>query len=286
MSVKHLVLLSIILFLFTGCDYLSGKKKDHAIAECYGEYLYQEDLQGLVPSGTNTDDSIAMTMQFIDNWIMQQVMLKQAEDNLTEEQKDFRDQIDSYRNSLIIFAYESELIRQKLDTTVSTSEIEAFYNNNQQDFQLRENIIKVNYVKIPQSGADKEIVKKASRLLKSENEEDLGELSDLCNKAMWICYTEQEQWIRFDDLLTEIPIKTDDQEKFLRDKTFYEMSDSLFIYLVNFRDYKTKEGVSPLSFESGNIRNMILNRRKIELMERMQQEVFRKAMENKEFTVY
>jgi hypothetical protein len=286
MSFKQLVLPALLLVLLTGCDYFPVPKNERVIAECNGKYLYQDDLEGLVPKGTNPNDSIALTKQFIDNWVMQQVMLKQAEDNLTEEQKDFREQIESYRNSLIIFAYESELIRQKLDTVVSPAEIEAFYNDNQQDFQLRVNIVKVNYVRIPQADAGKDVVKKVTKLLKSDNDEDLGELSDLCNKSMWKCYTEKNQWLRFDDLLLEIPIKTEDQEKFLRDKPFYEMSDSLFVYLVNFRDYKTKEGVSPLSFESDNIRNIILNKRKIELMDRMQQEVFRKALEKKEFTIY
>ncbi|HLN52917.1 MAG TPA: hypothetical protein VK212_04360 [Lentimicrobium sp.] len=286
MSVKHLVLPVLVLFSMAGCDYLSHNRKEQAVAECYGKYLYKEDLEGLVSAGTTPNDSIAMIRQFIDNWIMQQVMLKQAEDNLNEEQKDFREQIESYRNSLIIFAYESELIRQKLDTVINPAEIEAFYNNNQPDFQLRENIVKVNYVKIPQVNADKELVKKATRLLKSNDEEDIGELSDLCNRSNWICFTEKDQWIRFDDLLAEIPIKTDDQERFLRDQTFLQMSDSLYTYLVNFREYKTKEGVSPLSFETANIRNMILNKRKIELMDRMQQEVYRKAMENKDFTIY
>ncbi len=119
MSLRHLSLLLVSLLILASCNIFSGTGKDQAIAECNGKYLYREDLEGLVPNGTNPDDSIAMTKQFIDNWIMQQVMLKQAEDNLTEQQKDFRDQIESYRNSLIIFAYESELIRQKLDTVVS-----------------------------------------------------------------------------------------------------------------------------------------------------------------------
>ncbi len=92
--------------------------------------------------------------------------------------------------------------------------------------------------------------------------------------------------MRFDDLLAVIPIKTDDQEGFLQNRSFHELEDSTYLYLMNFNDIKTKEGVSPLSFETANIRSMILNKRKIELMDQMQKEVFNKALANKEFTIY
>lgn len=284
-SLFRLILLVLVLSL-TSCKYFSGKKHEQIVAECYGQYLYKSDLQGLVPEGTTANDSVALTKQFIDNWIRGQIMLQQAEKNLTEDQKDFKDQLETYRNSLIIYAYESELVRQKLDTVITDQQIEEFYKSNQVNFQLRENIVRVNYVKIPAVSAKPDLVKKATRLLKSSKSDDLDELAGLCQNSMLTCALDDENWISFDALTREIPIKTDDQEAFLKSRTFYETNDSLFVYLVNFKEYKTKEGVSPLSFEIENIRNLILNRRKIELMDRMQEEVFQEALKNKEFTIY
>lgn len=285
---RLLILLLLIypVVLITGCKLFSSKTGGQIIAECYGQYLYEDDMEGIVLPGTSANDSIDVTKQFINNWIMQQIMLHQAEKNLAEPQKDFQDQIEAYRNSLIIYAYESELIRQKLDTTITMAQIEEFYNSNQNDFQLRENIVKVRYVKIPKVSEKPELIKKVTKLLKSDDEEEMDKLFALCQKSMLICFTDDESWIRFDDLLREIPINTDDQGAFLRERKFYETSDSLYVYLVNFMDYKTKEGVSPLSFEVENIRNLILNRRKIELMDRMQREVFQEALIKKEFTIY
>ncbi len=282
----YIILLLIIpVVTLTSCKFFSGKKSGQIIAECYGQYLYIDDLDGIVVPGLPPNDSIAVARQFIDNWIMQQIMLHQAENNLTETELDFTDQVEAYRNSLIIYAYESELIRQKLDTAVSIAQIEEFYNNNQQDFQLRENIVKARYIKIP-AGTKKDIVIKAERLIKSEDSDDIDKLLDLCQNSMLTCYTEEENWIRFDDLVREVPIETEDPEAFLKSRRYYEVSDSLYMYLVSFKEIKTKEAVSPLSFEIDNIRNLILNRRKIELMEKMQQEVFKEAMKNNDFTIY
>lgn len=280
-----LLILIIPVIALTSCRFFPGKKSGHIIAECYGKYLYFDDLEGIVLPGLSPNDSIAVVRQFVDNWIMQQIMLKQAEDNLAAYQKDFTDQVEAYRNSLIIYAYESELIRQKLDTAISMTQIEEFYNANQHDFQLRENIVKARYIKVP-VGTKPDIVKKATRLLRSDDLDDLDNLLDLCQNSMLTCYTEEDNWIRFDDLIREIPIVTEDQEAFLKNRRYYEISDSLYMYMVNFKEIKTKEAVSPLSFEIDHIKNLILNRRKIELMERMQQEVFREAMNNKDFTIY
>ena len=281
-----LLILIITAYSNTGCKKFTTSKRGQVIAVCYGQYLYQEDIKDIVLPGISANDSIAITKQFINNWIMQQIMLHQAEKNLSISQKDFKEQVESYRNSLVIYAYESELIQQKLDTAITMSQVEEFYNSNQSDFILHEDIVRVRYVKIPEIANKPALVNKVTKLLKSEDAGDVEKLYEVCEQSMLSCYLEDETWIRFDDLLYEIPIKTDDRETFFKNRKFYETSDSLYVYLVNILESKTKEGVSPLSFEVKNIRNLLLNRRKIELMDRMQQDLFQEALRNKEFTIY
>lgn len=228
-----------LIFTVSGCK-MFERENDQLIAECYGRYLYRHDLEGIVQQGTSADDSIAAVKQYIDSWIRQQIMLQQAENNLTDDQKDFSHQIEQYRNSLIIFAYESELIRQKLDTVVTDQQIEEFYYANQNNFMLLENIVRVRYIKIPVVAAKPDLLRKAEKLIKSGDPDDDEQLIDLCQNSILSCYIDDENWIRFDDLLREIPINTDDQEEFLRNRSFYQMKDSANTYLVRFRDVKTK----------------------------------------------
>lgn len=282
----HLLLLVITITGGSGCKLFDNKEDDQLIAECYGNYLYRHDIEGIVQPGTSSNDSIAAVKQFIDSWIRQQIMLEQADNNLTDEQKDFTDQVEQYRKSLIIYAYESELIRQKLDTNITQVQIEEFYNSNQENFILSENIVRVRYIKIPVVSSKPDLIKKAEKLIRSNDKEDKEKLLDLCQNSLLSCYTDDETWIRFDDLLRDIPITTDDADGFLEGRTFYQSSDSLYTYLVKFSEVKTKEGVSPLSFEVGKIREMILNRRKIELMDKMQEQVFQEALKENKFTIF
>ncbi len=268
------------------CSYFDKKKRGDAVAKAYDKYFYRSDLQGIVPAGTSANDSIEIVRRFIDNWIRRQVILNQAENNLTEEQKDFNAQLEAYRNSLIVYGYESELIRQKLDTVVSSQEIRQFYDQHPQNFQLRENIVRASWVKIPQASANLAPAKKIAQLLKSGKAMDTEKLDELCQSSMLVYRIDDENWIPFNDLQLEIPMNIEDQVNFLRNRSYYETNDSLYLYLIRFNDYKIKESLSPLGFETENIQNIIINQRKLELINRMEQEVFQKALENKDFQIF
>jgi hypothetical protein len=281
-----IVVFLLVAFVLASCSFLEKKKKGDAVAMAYDKYLYRSDLLGIVPPGTAPDDSVETVRRFIDNWIRRQVILNQAENNLTAEQKDFNSQLEAYRNSLIVYSYESELIRQKLDTVISQREIQQFYDQNPQNFQLRENIVRVSYVKVPQASSNLAPAKKAAQLLRSGKTLDIEKLDELCQTSMLVCRIDDENWISFNDLQLEIPLNIEDQINFLRNRPYYETSDSLYLYLIRFNDYKFKESTSPLSFETENIRNIIINQRKLELISRMEQEVFQKALENKDFQIF
>jgi hypothetical protein len=276
-----------MLFAVSSCKYL-GKKKtdDDLLAIAYDAYLYRGDMDGLVPKGLPATDSIEIAKQYIDNWIRQQVLLNHAEGNLEDDQKDFSKQLETYRNSLIVYAYESELIRQKLDTVVNEREIQDFYEANVSNFQLHENIVKVSYVKIPDKEKESQTAQKVRKLLLSEHSDAQVDLMELCDKSMFACRADDGNWIPFTDFIKELSLNITDQEEFLQHKTFMEKNDSLFTYLIRIVDYKTRENTAPVSMVKDKVKNLILNRRKSALIKRMQVEIFEEAMKNKKIEIF
>lgn len=279
------ILAIVMLLAVSSCSYLKKQAGDDILAIAGDKYLYRKELEGLIPKGIPATDSMEIARQFIDNWIRQEVLLKHAESNLEESRKDFAKQLEAYRNSLIIYEYESELIRQKLDTVVSETEIQEFYQANESNFQLPENIIKVSYVKIPTESKTKPSAKKARQLLVSKNPDDLIKLMELCDQSMFSCRIDDENWITFSDFIRELSLDINNQEDFLKNKTFFETNDSLFTYLIRINEYKTIESSAPASLVQDKIRNLILNKRKSELINRMQQQIFEEALKNKEFEI-
>jgi hypothetical protein len=271
----------IIAILFCACTSKHGSKED-ALARVDDKYLYASDIQGTLPSNVSEKDSIEMLNEYIDNWVRQQLVIAQAEKNLSSEEKDFSKQLEDYKNSLIIFQYESKLIKQKLDTTVSDEEIFQYYEKNKANFELKENIVKVVYIKIP-----KNIPPALPRqLIRSDNPQDQKKLQDFCHKYAVNYYLDDQNWLLFNDILKEIPINTYNQEEYLKNNRIIEIQDSAFTYLMNIKGFMIKESLSPLSFERNNIRDIIINRRKLALIENMRNDVYENALKKGNIEIF
>ena len=273
-------LLLIILVFICACS-SNKKNEEHAIARVYNSFLYVKDLQGVIPNNVSGKDSILLVNEYIDGWIKQQLLINQAEKNLQDVQKDFTKQLEDYKNSLTIYRYETELIKQSLDTNVSDNEITEYYTKNKDNFELKENIVKVIYVKVPQSSP----LNIARLYIKSDKEADKKKLQDFCHKYAVNYYLEDGNWLLFNDILKEIPINTYNQEEYLKNNRLIEIKDSTYIYLLNIKGFMIKESLSPLSFEKGNIRDIIINKRKLKLIETMQNDVYNKALKNGDFEI-
>lgn len=279
----------ITLFFFShlvSCQIPFLKKKveteETLLVKAYGKSLTAEQLRQLIPEGTSMDDSTQMAKSFIDNWIRQQVILNLAEKNLPDRMKQVEKQLEEYRNSLIIYIYESELINQRLDTLVSDAEIEKYYNENPRNFELKDNILKAVYVKVKQEAPKLE---KLRTWFRSNNPKDKQLLTDYCLQFATDFRFDEDNWMLFDELLKAVPIKTYDQEHFLRNNRLIEISDSSHFYLIRILDFKIRESLSPLAFEKENVKALILNKRKLELIKQMETDAINKAMARKEIEI-
>ena len=278
---KTLLLVILPALLLTNCK--SSENERTAVAKVYDHYLYLDELQTEIPAGLTENDSVLFVTNFINAWISQKLLLHQAENNLSELQKDFSRQLEEYRQSLLIYSYERELINQRLDTIVTEEQILNFYSANKDLFVLRDNIVKVVYMKMEHKAPNVNLIK---NYVKNANAEDLQKLNDYGPRYAANYYLDDENWLFFSDLLKEIPIKSYDYENFLRNNRFIEIKDSLYFYFVNIKNFMIKESTSPVDFEKERIAEMIVNRRKVELIDKMQQEILQEATAKGKIKVY
>lgn len=286
---SHPVLIILTLFIVSAgtvsCRFFSKESKegDGAVARAYGYYLYPEELSGVVPKNASRQDSISITRNFIENWIRKKAVLRKAEDNLDDEQKDVSRQLEEYRNSLLTYAYEAELIRQRLDTTVTDQEIAAYYEKNKKNFELKDNIIRVVYLRLGKNSPKLERVRQWYR---SEDKRDRRLLEEYCHQYAMNYYLDDESWLLFDDLLKEIPIKTYDKEQFLQNNRIIEFEADNSVYLVNIKGFRIRNSLSPLAFERNNIRTMIINERKLKVIEEMERQAYEDARKKGDAEVF
>lgn len=272
--------------LFTHCDLIEvggDESDDTVVARVYDRDLYQSDIDEVFPEGLNENDSAVFVENYINVWAKEQLMLYKAEYNLSAEQKDFDDQIEEYRNDLLKFTYRQEYVRQQLDTTVGDEEIAQYYEEHQDNFLLKENILKARYIVL---SVEAPKLRKAKKWFKSSKEKDQEELLDYALSYSSQFLLEDTVWISFEKLISVIPVETYNQRDFLASNRLVEMEDSLNVYMLEIMDYRIKESRSPLSYVNGIIKNIIINKRKLELLENLEKNLLEDAIKKKEFETY
>ncbi|MBI3502027.1 MAG: peptidyl-prolyl cis-trans isomerase [Bacteroidetes bacterium] len=277
----HHSIIPLLVFLLSSCGNNSSNFKEKPLARVGDSYLFPSDIKEAALSGEK--DSAEKVKKFINEWIHEKLLLQKAENNLTEDKKKFDKMVEDYRKSLITYQYESELVKQKLDTLVSDEEIANYYEKNKSNFELKDNIIKVIYVKVSKKAPKMDKVKEWYKATDAKSK-DL--LNSYCFQYAANFYLDENNWLLFDDVLKEIPIKMYDKEQFLQNNRIIETQDSAYNYFMNIKGFMTKNSTSPLSFEKENIRNIILNKRKVDLIKKMREDIYNEAVQNKSFDIF
>jgi hypothetical protein len=278
----YLLFLSVI--SFPGCrEAETGDMSEKPLAKAGTELLYFSDLPQEIQQRAKGHDSLSFLKVYINDWLNQQVLLGKAKQHLDELVPGIEKKVQDYRNSLIIYEYQKAFMEQYLDTSVSDEEARLYYEANQKNFELKRNIVRLRYVKLPKESGE---LVKARKWFLSEDASDRLLLLDYCEKNATNAFFDEDSWLSFDDILKEIPVKSYDDEVFLSNNKFVELTDNDFIYWVFIRSFRIKNSISPYELEESTIRNIIINQRKVKLLQEMEGSLIREASQKNEITWY
>ena len=136
----------ICLLSFVSCSYFTESAKDEEVARVGEKYLMLSTINEITNDLTQ-EDSQKVASSYIDNWIKEELLIQKAIQNLSEDQLNFEQQLEDYKNSLIIYAYENALVRQKLDTIVDDKQVQQYYYSNTANFILKEDLASCQMLK-------------------------------------------------------------------------------------------------------------------------------------------
>ena len=276
-----------LIILFAGtvfsCNSTKNDERGPVLAKVFEKNLYKSEISEVVPRGLPSKDSMIIMKDHIDKWVLNQLLLHLAETNLTEEDKDVEQQINEYRTSLLIYKYQQNFIKEKLDTVITDEDVQKYYNNYSANFLLNNNLIKGRFVKLTRSAPK---VWQLRRWYKSDDEEDIKKLETYCyeNSADYQYF--EEQWIDLDNVLAQMPKIYMSPENLLKYRKSYEVQDTNYYYFLKISDYRLESTVAPLEYIEENIRSILLNKRKVELIDELENSVYNDALNRGNFIVY
>jgi len=278
---KTALYISFLALFLTSCNLILDK--DELVAKVGERQLTMKELSGYVPDYLNATDSALWADDYVKKWVQRELLLLKAEENLKAESKDVSKELEEYRNSLIVYRYKNELVKEKMDTTVSDANIQKYFNEHRESFILNRNIVKAIYIKIPVQVSNPDNIKD---LCMTDNKEKQAKLNEYCMSYAKAYDRFNDQWVAADMVLGNIPEVIKDQRQFLERNRFVESTDMNYYYIVCIREYRLSGQVSPVEYVQNDIKNLILSKQKIEFLKQIEKDIYNEGVDNNKVKLF
>lgn len=264
----------------SSCNLFTSNGDLDTIARVGEKILVETDI----PKFTNQEsggDSLAQRKSFIDNWVKEKLLLQKALDNLSENSASFETQLENYRNSLLIYTFENQLINQKLDTLVGERELKKYYKLNVDNFKLRQDVTQSVFVATLNSAPSTDSLK---HWMYEDFDYYKEDLVGFCSQFALACHLDTLEWIPLAKIKEIGKLALDKNLNLTIGENLIQ--DSLRTMYINSFAIRMKGEVAPFSWVKEELKSIILNKRKIELIAKVKQEIFESATLKKEYEVY
>ncbi len=257
--------------------------EENVVARANDNFLYEKDIQKLISEDTTPEDSILIVNNYINRWATQQLLIDQARINLSADQlEQYEKLVQEYQNDLLTEAYKNVIVSKQLDSTITEQEYRDYYETNKENFRLKDLLVKLRYVQLPVNyeglaSVREKLGRYNEKDRKSLNSQDYQFISSNFNDSVWV---------RKEILLNTLPAIRDNSEQVLKKSNFTQLQDSLGVYLVKIEDVLNPNDTAPLSYVKPTLKQIILNKRKLELIKKLETDITRDAIETNNFEIY
>lgn len=273
-----------IFLLSCSCNYYKQEHKPESIARVGINYLYKSDISKLVPTGTSKEDSLFLVRDFIDRWASQKLLIEAAERNIGDSKKrEYNGLIKQYKIDLYTKAYIEDIVKSTVDTVVSQEELKTYYNYNKENFKTNGTLVRLRFINLSKDNPRFGIIK--SKFF-DFNKKD---------KNFWETYALQFKsfalndsvWVDMNEVYNKLPFVT----PVTRDEVIVagkkiEKTVQNDVYFVKITNVIDKNQISPFDYIKPTLKEVILNKRRLELIKKFEKDIIEDAIKTKDYEVY
>lgn len=268
--------------LISGCDGLFKSEplvaKDDVLLAAIGDRrMYLSEIDEMINASTSAD-SLNQVNTYIESWLKQNVLLNEAEAKFPDN-VDIDKMVDDYRSSLLLYNYRQKLIEEALDTSISREQESEYYNSNMEQYLLQTPICKGRIAQVPDNAP------KLEKFYRSWKKSDSTAVFSYLEKHATSSIDQLDKWISVDQFLSMLP-KGLFQEKDLMKKGDLQKHKDTYEYFIKIYDVVDKSEIAPLDYVRENIRKVIIHKRKQELLENIEQDLYEDYLTANKIRVY
>ena len=281
---KGIFVASLLWILVASCNLVDQPEEKEAIARVKDSYLYKEDVTSLISENTSPEDSVLLISNYIKRWATQKLLIDRAKVNLRAEQQLELDKlVRNYQNELYAKAYTDVIVARELDTAISSESAESYYAENGENFVLNEDLVKLRYINLSNENKDFDKIRTRFRRFDDEDKQALLDMAIQFNSYS----LNDSVWVKTKQVYDKIrPLTPQNNPEFLKNKNFMQLEDSLGVYLISVEDVKLRGQQAPLEYSLPSVKQILLNRRKLELIKKLEKDITQDAIKNDKFEIY
>ena len=281
---KYWIPLLLLTILVSSCDYFKVPKEPKAIARVGKVFLYESDIVDLVPKGTSKKDSIAIVKSFIDRWATQKLLFEASERNIDDSKiNEFKELIEQYKIDLYTKNYIEDLVIRQIDTVVTEEEIKSYYNNNKQFFTNSSELVKMRYINLVKENPKFVNIKSKFSSFTKKDRKDLEQQA-----VNFKSYAFNDSiWVDINQVFEKLPfVNLENKDRFISNGINFQYPDATTIWLVKVNKVLPKDSPTPLEFLKPTIKQIIVNNRKLELVNTIEKEITNDAINDNKYEIY
>lgn len=280
--VKSSIVLTVAILL-AGCSQAVDHQGKTPLASVGQDFLYKEDLEAVMPVGLRGKDSASFAEKYIHNWVEETLLYQKAEGNIPNSRK-IDELVASYRKALIMHTYQEELVNQKLGTEITEEEIEQYYIQNTGMFRADQPYVQGLFMKVPINTPH---LNRVRTWYKSNSSDALDKLEKFSiGHAISYDYF-YDTWKPVSDVSVKLPLKQLDTDlEYLNRNRNIELKDSAFCYFLHVERFLPQGEHLPLEYAGSEIREILINLKRVEFINRMKDDLYQDALENKDIIYY
>ena len=275
-------IITAFVLLASGCTETVDHKGKTPLVQVGDNYLYMEDVMAVTPPGISEKDSAEMADRYIKNWIDDMLLYAKAEGNIPDD-AGINELVNSYRRELITHTYIEQIVSQEVENLIPDSEVEEYYNKNKDAFLAVEPYIKGLYIKVPKTASG---ISQVRQWYKdgSERSVDKIEKYGLRNAVDYEYF--YDRWRSVNDFFLRLPTDADKEKNNIGKNKNIELSDSAFYYFLHIEDYLGKGEILPLEYAGKDIREIIMNNKRVEFITKMKKDLYDEACDNNDIKYF
>lgn len=277
------LILILLLFCYS-CDFLKTTDDRQPVARVNDVYLYEEDIADVVPDGVSKEDSLVLVNAYINRWARQLLLMDGALLNISEDkQNEFSKLVDQYRSDLYTKAYLEGLVKKNIDTVVDISEAKVFYESNKESFKLNDVLLQFRYVSLPLNPVGLDTITKRFKRFEAKDKRYLDSIS-----VQFKSYSLNDSlWVKYNQVAEKVAIvNQENKSQLLKKSNFLQLKDSINLYLVQVNDVRLQNDYAPLEYVLPSINQIVINKRKLELIKQLENDITKDAITNNKFEIY